>query len=54
MDEKKAGAKQRRVPLGQKLFDDVYLLLALGLGVPLIIYVVWSVVDVLTVPPFTP
>lgn len=54
MDGNKPGAGQERVPLGQRLMDDVFLLIALGLGVPLVIYIAWSVIDVMRVPVFKP
>lgn len=54
MDGIKSEAGHERVPLGQRLMDDVFLLIALGLGVPLVIYIVWSVVDVMRVPVFNP
>ena len=39
-----------KVPLGQVLFDDMFLLLALGLGIPLVSYLVWALIDLGNVP----
>ncbi|MCC7008462.1 MAG: hypothetical protein IT184_06565 [Acidobacteria bacterium] len=39
------------VPLGQRLFDNVFLLLGAGLLVMLLVYTGWGLVEVLTLPP---
>lgn len=43
---------EERVPLGQVLLDDIFLLLALGLAVPFIFYIVWGLWDLAHVPVF--
>ncbi len=45
-----AGEGSERVPWPQVFFDDIFLLLTLGLTVPLILYVVWSLMDLASVP----
>lgn len=50
MAEQKAG--EERIPFWQVVLDDVFLLLALGLTIPLILYIVWGIVDVAGVPLF--
>ena len=37
-------------PLGQRLFDNMYLLLALGLFVMLVIFTAWGMWEILTMP----
>lgn len=54
MDQVRVKSKVEEVPRGQTLLDDVFLLLALGLGIPLVVYIIWSVIDVLRVPVFKP
>jgi len=39
-----------KVPLGQRLFDNVFLLLALGLGVMLVVFTGWGLWEILTLP----
>jgi hypothetical protein len=39
------------LPLGQRLFDNVFLLLAAGLFVMLLFYTGWGLVEILTLPP---
>lgn len=38
------------VPLMQKLLDNPFLLLFLGVMIPMIVYTLWGVIDILTVP----
>lgn len=38
------------VPLGQRLFDNVFLLLALGLGIMLTLYTAWGLWEIVTLP----
>lgn len=39
-----------RVPLMQQLLDNPFLLLFLGVLIPMVVYVVWGVIDILTIP----
>ncbi len=54
MDKQETEGKKERLPLGQVLLDDIFFLLALGLGIPLILYIVWSIIDIVRVKPFIP
>lgn len=38
------------VPLMQKLLDNPFILLFLGVMIPMIVYTLWGVIDILTVP----
>ena len=38
------------IPLIQQLLDNPFLLLFLGVMIPMVVYVVWGVFDILTVP----
>jgi hypothetical protein len=38
------------VPAMQQLLDNPFLLLFLGVMIPMVLYTVWGVVDILTVP----
>jgi hypothetical protein len=42
--------KSERIPLGQRLFDNVYLLLALGLLVMLVVFTGWGMWEILSIP----
>ena len=38
------------VPLGQRVFDNVFLLLAVGLGVMFVLYTGWGLWEILSLP----
>lgn len=42
--------ENERVPLMQQLLDNPFLLLFLGVLTPMLLYTVWGVIDILTVP----
>jgi hypothetical protein len=46
--------ERERIPFWQILFDDPFFLLVLGLGLPLVLYLIWGVVEMTTIPSFTP
>ena len=37
-------------PLGQRLFDNIYLMLALGLLVMLLVFTAWGIWEILSMP----
>ena len=39
-----------KVPLIQQLLDNPFLLLFLGVMIPMIVYILWGVIDILTIP----
>lgn len=39
-----------RIPVGQRLFDNVYLLLALGLLVMFVVFTAWGMWEILRMP----
>ncbi|HLU06489.1 MAG TPA: hypothetical protein VKZ91_08030 [Woeseiaceae bacterium] len=39
-----------KIPLVQQLLDNPFLLLFLGVLIPMIVYVLWGVIDILTIP----
>jgi len=41
---------EEKVPLMQQLLDNPFLLLFLGVLIPMIVYTLWGVIDILTVP----
>lgn len=42
-----------RVPLGQRLFDNVFLLLAIGMVIMFAVYTGWGLWEIYTMPPAT-
>lgn len=43
-------AAPESLPFGQRLFDNMYLLLALGLAVMLVVFTAWGFWEILTMP----
>ena len=43
-------AHDEDVPLIQRLLDNPFLLLFLGVMIPMIVYTLWGVIDILTIP----
>lgn len=42
--------QEKNPVLGQKILDNIWLLLILGISFPMIFYFLWGVFEVLTVP----
>ena len=42
--------QEEPVPVMQQLLDNPFLLLFLGVMIPMVLYTVWGVFDILTVP----
>ena len=42
--------ENEKVPFMQRLLDNPFLLLFIGVMMPMLIYIVWGVVDILTLP----
>ena len=39
-----------KIPMMQKLLDNPFLLLFLGVLIPMVVYTLWGVIDILTIP----
>jgi hypothetical protein len=48
-----SGESGERVPLGQRLYDNVFLLLVAGVFIMLVLYTGWGLWEILTLPPAT-
>lgn len=46
----KGPGSEEKVPLGQVFLDDIFLLFLLGMSVPLVLYIVWGLLDLLNTP----
>jgi hypothetical protein len=42
--------QEERIPFIQQVLDNPFLLLFLGVMIPMIVYVLWGVIDILTIP----
>lgn len=43
-------ADKEEVPLMQRILDNHFLLLALGVVVPTVLYTLWGIIDIVSVP----
>ncbi|HLS79970.1 MAG TPA: hypothetical protein VK025_01020 [Steroidobacter sp.] len=50
MSDPKEDAADEPIPFMQRLLDNPFLLLFIGVLVPMIVYTLWGVIDILTVP----
>ena len=42
--------REEQIPLMQKFLDNPFLLLFFGVMVPMLVYTLWGVIEILTVP----
>jgi hypothetical protein len=50
-DEREAkGTEPEKVPLAQAFFDNIFLLLVLGLAVPVVFYTIWGLLEIASLP----
>jgi hypothetical protein len=50
-DNPRAGAPDaERVPLAQTFFDNIFLLLVLGLAIPIVFYTIWGLIEIASIP----
>ena len=45
-----AEATPERIPLAQAFFDNIFLLLVLGLAVPIVFYTIWGLLEIASIP----
>lgn len=42
--------EDQRVPVMQRLLDNPFLLLAIGVVVPAVFYIIWGVMEIVSIP----
>ena len=45
-----AAETPEKVPLAQAFFDNVFILLVLGLAVPIVFYTIWGLLEIASIP----
>jgi len=45
-----AAGEQERIPVFQQMMDNPFLLLFLGVALPTVLYILWGVMEIATVP----
>jgi hypothetical protein len=53
-NEPSSEVPQRPIAWQQVIFDDIFLILMLGLVIPTLFYLVWGLMDLASVPTFEP
>lgn len=49
-DEPQAPPPPERIPVMQRVLDNPFLLLVLGIAIPTILYLIWGVMEVASIP----
>jgi hypothetical protein len=49
-DPSKDTETPERTPLAQAFFDNIFLLLVLGLAVPVVFYTIWGLLEIASIP----
>lgn len=50
MSEPEENSMDTDIPFMQRLLDNPFLLLFIGVLVPMVVYILWGVIDILTIP----
>ncbi|HEY8738255.1 MAG TPA: hypothetical protein VIO62_14575 [Candidatus Dormibacteraeota bacterium] len=48
--EDEPSQERQRVPFGQLLFDDLFMLLLIGVAMPFIFFTIWGLLDISSIP----
>lgn len=48
-DEQTTG-NQKKIPVMQQILDNPFLLLFLGVTVPTVFYIIWGIMEIVTIP----
>lgn len=49
-DEMKASIDEERIPVMQRILDNPFLLLFLGVTMPTVFYILWGVMEIVSIP----
>lgn len=49
-EEERPAAHQERVPFMQRVLDNPFLLLFLGVVVPTVLYIIWGIIELTQIP----
>ncbi|MGE5338596.1 MAG: hypothetical protein ACM3PU_12250 [Gemmatimonadota bacterium] len=50
MEEKEKTGAEERIPAFQLMLDNPFLLLFLGVAMPTVLYIVWGVMEIVSIP----
>jgi hypothetical protein len=49
-DEPSGEPQEQRIPVMQRMLDNPFLLLFLGVTIPTVSYIIWGVMEIVTIP----
>jgi hypothetical protein len=49
-DESAGGSNTVRIPVMQRVLDNPFLLLFIGVVVPTVFYIIWGIMEIVTIP----
>ncbi|MFQ5547061.1 MAG: hypothetical protein ACE5FV_02125 [Woeseia sp.] len=51
MNEETSGVEEtNRIPVMQRIFDNPFILLFIGVVVPTVFYIIWGIMEIVTIP----
>lgn len=50
MEQEKNESPKERIPVMQKIMDNPFLLLFIGIVMPTVFYMVWGIMEIITIP----
>lgn len=51
MNEETTGAQETvRIPIMQRILDNPFMLLFIGVVVPAVFYIIWGIMEIVTIP----
>ena len=53
-DPQRGGDEPERIPFFQRLLDNPFLLLFLGVTMPTVFYLIWGIMEIIQIPLATP
>ena len=53
-DPQRGGDEPERIPFFQRLLDNTFLLLFLGVTMPTVLYLIWGIMEIIQIPLATP
>ena len=49
-DDKEENDSQEEIPVMQRILDNPFLLLFLGVVIPTVFYILWGIMEIVTIP----
>jgi len=53
-DPQRGGDEPERIPFFQRLLDNPFLLLFLGVTIPTVLYLIWGIMEIIQIPLASP